>query len=103
MVGAMAKSKAPVRRRKNILVDQRKLHAAKSAPGALTETAAIDAALDLVVFRAEVFSALDRVATDGGLRRRVAVVGPDDLHGRDECDRGRTATPTRDASAERVS
>lgn len=62
----MAKSQAPVRKRKNILVDQRKLDAAKSALGALTETAAIDAALDLVVFRTEVFGALDRVAADGG-------------------------------------
>lgn len=62
----MAKSQVPVRKRKNILVDQRKLDAAKTALGALTETAAIDAALDLVVFRAEVFSALDRVAAEGG-------------------------------------
>ena len=68
----MAKPRLPARRapverkRKNILVDQRKLDAAKSALGALTETATIDAALDLVVFRTEVFSALDRVAADGG-------------------------------------
>lgn len=72
----MAKSQAPERKRKNILVDQRKLDAAKTALGALTETAAIDAALDLVVFRTEVFSALDRVAADGGFappsRRRRA-------------------------------
>ena len=34
--------------------------------GARTETATIDAALDLVVFRTEVFTALDRVADDGG-------------------------------------
>ncbi len=61
-----ARSATVVRKRKNILVDQRKLDAAKAALGALTETAAIDAALDLVVFRAEVFSALDRVAADGG-------------------------------------
>jgi hypothetical protein len=32
----------------------------------LTETATIDAALDLVVFRTEVFRALDRVAAEGG-------------------------------------
>ena len=65
----MAKPRRPapvVRKRKNILVDQRKLDAAKTALGALTETATIDAALDLVVFRTEVFSALDRVAADGG-------------------------------------
>ena len=78
----MAKSRLParrapvVRKRKNILVDQHKLDAAKSALGALTETATIDAALDPVVFRTEVFSALDRVAADGGFappgRRRRA-------------------------------
>ena len=65
----MAKPRRPapvVRKRKNILVDQRKLDAAKTALGALTETATIDAALDLVVFRTEVFSALDRVAAAGG-------------------------------------
>ena len=68
----MANSRLParrasvVRKRKNILVDQRKLDVAKSALGALTETATIDAALELVVFRTEVFSALDRVAADGG-------------------------------------
>ena len=70
-------ARAPVvRKRKNILVDQRKLDAAKTALGALTETATIDAALDLVVFRTEVFSALDRVVVDGrfapaGRRRRA--------------------------------
>lgn len=68
----MAKSRVSARptpdarKRKNILVDQRKLDAAKTALGALTETATIDAALDLVVFRTEVFRALDRVAADGG-------------------------------------
>jgi cob(I)alamin adenosyltransferase len=55
-----------VRKRKNIVVVQGKLDAAKSALGTSTETATIDAALDLVVFRSEVFSALDRVAADGG-------------------------------------
>ena len=72
----MSKSNVPsrrtaaVRKRKNILVDQRKLDMAKTALGALTETATIDAALDLVVFRAEVFGALDRLAADGGFARR---------------------------------
>jgi hypothetical protein len=54
-------------RRKNMLMDQRKLTAAKAALGAATETAAVDAALDLVVFRAEVFRGLDRLAAAGGL------------------------------------
>jgi hypothetical protein len=45
----------------------RKLDAAKRVLGAATETATIDAALDLVVFRSEVFEALDRVVATGGL------------------------------------
>ena len=55
------------RTRKNILIDQGKLDAAKRALGATTETATIDAALDLVVFRTEVCTALDRVVAAGGL------------------------------------
>lgn len=54
-------------RRKNMLMDQRKLDAAKAALGASTETAAVDAALDLVVFRTEVFRGLDELAAAGGL------------------------------------
>ena len=71
----MAKTQR-VLRRKNMLMDQRKLDAAKTALGAVTETAAVDAALDLVVFRAEVFRGLDALAAAGGLgtiepRRRI--------------------------------
>lgn len=54
-------------RRKNMLMDQRKLDAAKVALGAETETAAVDAALDLVVFRTEVFRGLDALAAIGGV------------------------------------
>ncbi|MBA3560228.1 MAG: hypothetical protein H0W30_16685 [Gemmatimonadaceae bacterium] len=56
-----------VLKRKNMLMDQRKLDAAKAALGADTETAAVDAALDLVVFRTEVFRALDQLVAVGGL------------------------------------
>jgi len=56
-----------VMKRKNMLMDQRKLDAAKAALGAETETAAVDAALDLVVFRTEVFDALDHLVAVGGL------------------------------------
>ncbi len=56
-----------VLKRKNIVIDQRKLDAARAALGAATETAAVDAALDLVVFRAEVFRGLDRLVAAGGL------------------------------------
>lgn len=54
-------------RRKNMLMDQRKLDMAKAALGATSETATVDAALDLVVFRAEVFRGLDELAAAGGL------------------------------------
>jgi hypothetical protein len=54
-------------KRKNMLMDQRKLTAAKEALGAETETAAVDAALDLVVFRTEVFRGLDQLAAAGGI------------------------------------
>ena len=54
-------------RRKNMLMDQRKLDAARAALGASSETAAVDAALDLVVFRTEVFRGLDALAAVGGL------------------------------------
>ena len=56
-----------VLKRKNMLMDQRKLNAAKLALGAETETAAVDAALDLVVFRTEVFRGLDALAAAGGV------------------------------------
>ena len=62
----MAKARQ-VWKRKNMLIDQRKLDAAKVALGAQTETAAVDAALDLVAFRAEVFRGLDQLAAVGGL------------------------------------
>ena len=62
----MAKTRQTLRR-KNMVMDQRKLDAAKAALGALSETAAVDAALDLVVFRAEVVRGLDELAAAGGL------------------------------------
>ena len=62
----MAKTRR-VMKRKNMLMDQRKLDIAKATLGADTETAAVDAALDLVVFRSEVFQALDQLAAAGGL------------------------------------
>jgi len=62
----MAK-RSRVMKRKNMLMDQRKLDIAKAALGTDTETAAVDAALDLVVFRTEVFQAMDRLVAAGGL------------------------------------
>jgi hypothetical protein len=62
----MAK-RSRVMKRKNMLMDQRKLDIAKAALGTDTETAAVDAALDLVVFRTEVFQGLDQLVAVGGL------------------------------------
>lgn len=62
----MAKTRRVIRR-KNMLIDQHKLDVAKAALGATTETAAVDAALDLVVFRTEVFRGLDALVAAGGL------------------------------------
>lgn len=56
-----------VLKRKNMVMDQGKLTAAKAALGAETETAAVDAALDLVVFQAEVFRGLDELVAAGGI------------------------------------
>ncbi len=50
-----------------MLMDQRKLDAAKAALGAATETEAVDVALDLVAFRAEVFRGLDELVSAGGI------------------------------------
>jgi hypothetical protein len=58
-----------VLKRKNMLMDQRKLTAAKAVLGVETETAAVDAALDLVVFRMEVFRGLHELAAAGGVAR----------------------------------
>lgn len=62
----MARTRRTIRR-KNMLIDQRKLDAAKVALGVGTETAAVDAALDLVIFRTEVFRGLDALVAAGGL------------------------------------
>ena len=56
-------------KRKNIIIDQTKLDAAKIALGLATETAAVDAALDLVVFRGEVADGLRKLAALGGVDR----------------------------------
>ncbi len=53
--------------RKNMLMDQQKLDRAKAILGAPTETAAVDAALDLVAFRGEVLAGWDRLIAAGGL------------------------------------
>ncbi len=58
-------------KRKNYYLDERKIKRAKSILGAKTETEAIDAALDLVVFRKEILNSLEKVAGKGGVERIV--------------------------------
>lgn len=70
----MAEARSGIRR-KNTLIDQRSLDVAKAALVAETETAAVDAALDLLVFRAEVFRGLDALAAAGGLHSPTRRVG----------------------------
>lgn len=52
--------------RKNMAMDQAKLTRAKRLLGVETETEAVDAALDLIAFRAEVTSAINKLAASGG-------------------------------------
>ena len=84
---ATKRSKSPVVRRgpgkragwvrKNVVMDQRKIDAARRALGVNTETEAIDQALDLVSFRDELAKGFAAVRRSGGVedvvesRRRV--------------------------------
>jgi hypothetical protein len=53
--------------RKNVVMDQRKLDAARRILGAATETEAIDVALDLVAFRRELVRGIAAVRRAGGI------------------------------------
>ncbi|MDQ3519867.1 MAG: hypothetical protein M3466_15885, partial [Gemmatimonadota bacterium] len=53
--------------RKNMDMDQNKLDAAKKILGVRTETDAVDAALDLVLFHSEVRAGIDRMVAAGGI------------------------------------
>ena len=57
----------PRRTRKNMDMDAAKLAIAQRVLGARSETEAVDMALDYVLYQAEVFDALDRLAAAGGL------------------------------------
>ncbi len=59
----------PNLKRKNYYLDERKIKRAKAILGAQTETQAIDAALDLVVFRKEILDSLKKVAGKGGVEK----------------------------------
>jgi len=62
----MAKPRRAMKR-KNMLMDQYKLDVAREVLGTASETATVDEALDLIVFRKEVFEGLHRLAAAGGL------------------------------------
>jgi hypothetical protein len=53
--------------RKNVLMDQQKLDAARRALGVATETEAIDLALDFVAFRREVARGIGAMRRAGGI------------------------------------
>jgi hypothetical protein len=53
--------------RKNVVMDQRKLDAARRALGVDTETEAIDLALDFVAFRREVAQGIAAMRRAGGI------------------------------------
>jgi len=56
-------------KRKNYYLDERKIKRAKTILGARTETQAINAALDMVVFRKEILESLEKVAGKGGVEK----------------------------------
>jgi hypothetical protein len=56
-------------KRKNYYLDERKIRRAQSILGVKTETEAVDAALNLVVFRREILKSLEKVAGKGGVEK----------------------------------
>ena len=50
-------------------LDEKKIHRVRKILGARTETEAIDAALNLVVFRREILKSLEKVAGKGGVEK----------------------------------
>ena len=56
-------------KRKNYYLDERKIRRARAILGAKTETEAIDAALDLVVFKQDIIKSLEKVAGKGGVEK----------------------------------
>lgn len=54
--------------RKNIIMDQRKLDAARRTLGVETETEAVDVALDLVAFREALVRGIAAIRRVGGIR-----------------------------------
>jgi hypothetical protein len=54
--------------RKNLRIDQRKLDVARKALGAKTETETVDAALDAIAFRNEIYEGVKRLRAAGGVK-----------------------------------
>lgn len=57
------------RKRKNYYLDENKIRRVRTILRARTETEAIDAALDLVVFRKKILESLEKVAGKGGVEK----------------------------------
>ncbi|MDB4916510.1 MAG: hypothetical protein JWM95_4154 [Gemmatimonadetes bacterium] len=66
----------PALARKNMDMDVRKLDAARVLLGTRSDTETVDRALDEVLFHGEVSSALDRLASLGGLNNIYAYAAP---------------------------
>ena len=56
-------------KRKNYYLDENKIRRVMTILGVKTETEAIDAALNLVVFRKEILKSLEKVAGKGGVEK----------------------------------
>ena len=56
-------------KRKNYYLDERKIRRVRTILGAKTETEAINAALNLVVFRKQILKSLKKVAGKGGVEK----------------------------------
>ncbi len=68
----MARSTGGKVARKNMDMDTVKLRRARALLGARTETETVDRALDLVIFQADLESAIDGLAAAGGLSEPYA-------------------------------
>jgi hypothetical protein len=56
-------------KRKNYYLDEAKIRKARTILGVKTETEAIDAALNLVLFKKEILRSLEKVAGKGGVEK----------------------------------
>lgn len=56
-------------KRKNYYLDEKKIRRVQALLGAKTETEAVDAALNLIVFRREILKSLEKVAGKGGVEK----------------------------------